>query len=230
VLKREILDLVRDPPCSLEQDVFPTLVERGEVRGLKFDGYFLDIGLPETLEQGHRELPGVRVRPAAFLDIDALVNFAEGDSFRPEAFQWTKGAVEAIRALNDRGYYVFVMSHESGGAQRTRAAGEGRRLNAAIQDQLAPEGAHVDRFYGHPKVAAGVAPGHAIEAAKRKPVSNLFLAAINEWPIVGERSFLIGVTAGDVEAARSAGILAHVFDGGDLASLVDSLSAQSAQA
>ena len=46
MLNREILDLVHDLPCSLEQDVFPALVERGEIRGLKFDGYFLDIGLP----------------------------------------------------------------------------------------------------------------------------------------------------------------------------------------
>ena len=106
VLKREILDCVHDLPCSLEQDVFPALVERGEIRGQEFDGYFLDIGLPETLEQGRRELPRVRLRPAAVFDRSALVQSAGGD---PEAFQWTEGAVEAIRALNDRGYYVFVV-------------------------------------------------------------------------------------------------------------------------
>ncbi len=33
VLRREILDLVRALPCSLEQDIFPTLVERGDIRG-----------------------------------------------------------------------------------------------------------------------------------------------------------------------------------------------------
>jgi D-glycero-D-manno-heptose 1,7-bisphosphate phosphatase len=59
VLKREILDLVRGLPCSLEQDVFPALVEQGEMRGLIFDDYFVDIGLPETLEQARRELPKV---------------------------------------------------------------------------------------------------------------------------------------------------------------------------
>ena len=73
VLKREILDLVSALPCSLEQDIFPTLVERGQIRGKAFDGYFLDIGLPETLEQGHRELPEVRVRAAAFFDRRTLV-------------------------------------------------------------------------------------------------------------------------------------------------------------
>ena len=229
VLKREILDLVHDLPCSLEQDVFPALVERGGIRGLKFDGYFLDIGLPETLEQGHRELPNVRVRPAAFLDRSALVNFAEGDSSRPDGLRWTAGAVEAIRALNDRGYYVFVMSHRSGNLQRTRVAGDARRLNAAMQERLAAGGAHVDRFYGARDCAKDIPPEHAIDAAKRKPISNLFLEVMNEWPIIGEQSFFIGVSGGDFEAARSAGIAGHVLDGGDLERLVDSLLTQSAQ-
>ena len=225
VLKRDILDLVRDLPCSLEQDVFPTLVEQGQIRGREFEGYFLDIGLPETLEQGHLELPKVRVRPAAFFDGNALVSFAEGDSF-PEAFQWTAGACEAIRGLNDRGYYVFVMSHRSGGERRARDAGEPCRLNTAMQQQLAAEGAHVDRVYGEPSFSSGMAPEDAIDAAKRKPVSSLLFEAMNEWPIVSEQSFFIGVTDGDVEAARGAGILGHVLDGGDLARLVHSLLAQ----
>jgi dTDP-glucose pyrophosphorylase/histidinol phosphatase-like enzyme len=219
VLKREILDLVLNLPCSLEQDVFPALVRRGEIRGLKFDGYFLDIGLPETLEQGHRELPLVRVRPAAFFDRNALVNFADRDSFPAEAFQWTKGAVEAIRTLNDRGYYVFVLSNPSG-ALTAHDAGEARRLIAAMQERLAPEGAHVDRFLGEPEFAAG--------ATKATPASGLFSEARNEWPIVAEKSFFIGVTEGDAETARSAGISGHVFDGEDLARLVHSLLARSA--
>jgi D-glycero-D-manno-heptose 1,7-bisphosphate phosphatase len=200
VLRREILDLIHALPCSLEKDVFPVLVERGEIRGLKFDGYFLDIGLPEPLEQGRRELPNTRVRPAAVFDRDALINFADGDSSRLEAFQWTKGAVEAIRALNDRGYYVFVTGHRSD---------EARRLNATMQERLAPAGAHVDRF-------------------TREPVSNLLSEALSGWPIVGERSFYVGVAGGDFEAARRAGISSHIFDGDDLARLVRSLLAQSA--
>jgi D-glycero-D-manno-heptose 1,7-bisphosphate phosphatase len=206
-LRREILDLIHALPCSLENDVFPVLVERGAIRGLEFDGYFLDIGLPETLEQGRRELPNTRARPAAFFDRDSLVHFADGDSSQLEAFQWTKGAVEAIRALNDRGYYVFVTGHRSD---------EARCLNAAMQARLAPAGAHVDRF----------GCGDGTDAAKGKPNSSLLFEGM--WPIVGERSFFIGALGADVQAARSAGISAHVFDGGDLARLVRSLLSQSA--
>jgi histidinol phosphatase-like enzyme len=209
VLKREILGLVHELPCSLEQDVFPALVERGEIRGKEFDGYFLDIGLPETLEQGHRELPKVRMRPAAIFERDTLADVADGD---PEAFQWRKGAVEAIRTLNDRGYYVLVDSNPYGGAQSALPPGDGGRLNAAMQERLALEGAHVDRFASDP----------AIDAAKGKPnFSRLF----EGWPIVSERSFWICVSAGNIEAARSAGISGRLYDRGDLARLVRSLLA-----
>ena len=213
VLKREILDLVSALPSSLEQDVFPALVERGEIRGLKFDGYFLDIGLPETLEQGHRELPEVRVRPAAFFDRRALIGGGEGDS---GAFQWTAGAVEAIRALNDRGYYVFVIG---GGANN---AG---RLNAAMQASLAAEGAHVDRFTGAAGFASGAEPGSARGSAG---TPGAFAKAMDEWPIVREQSFFIGVAGDGIEAARAAAIPGEIFDGGDLARFVHGLLGQSA--
>ena len=229
VLKREILDLIHNPPCSLEQDVFPVLVERGQIRGCEFDGYFLDIGLPETLEQGHLELPGVRVRPAAFLDRKALVNSGEGDSFSPEAFQWRRGAVEAIRLLNNHGHYVFVMSNPSGSAHRTRSLGDARRLNTAMQERLAREAAHVDRFYAELEFPADIASGRAIDAGKQKPDASLLHEAMNEWPIIGERSFFIGMSSNDIVAARSAGISWHVVNGGDLAPLVHSLLGQTAQ-
>ena len=217
VLKREILDLISALPCSLEQDVFPALVERGEIRGKAFDGYFLDIGLPETLEQGHRELPNVRVRPAAFFDRDALLNVADGDSFRHAALQWTAGVVEAIRALNDRGYYVFVTS---GGTS------DASRVDAAMQASLAREGAHVDRFTGAAGFASGAPSGSARGSAG---TLDLFADAMAEWPIMREKSFVVGGSARDIEAARGAGLAAHLSDGGDLARLVDRLLARSAQ-
>ncbi len=205
---------------------FRLWLSEAEIRGREFDGYFLDIGLPETLEQGHLELPRVRVRPAAFLDRKVLVNSGEGGSFRPEAFQWTRGGVDAIRSLNDHGHYVFVMSNPSGTAHRTRAVGDARRLNAAMQERLAREGAHVDRFYGELESRVDIASGHAIDAAKQMPDASLLDEAMNEWPIVGERSFFIGMNSNDIESARSAGISWHVLNGGDLARLVHSLLRQ----
>ncbi len=198
VLKREILDLVRDLPCSLEQQVFPALVERGEIAGREFKGYFLDIGLPETLEQGRLELPNVRVRPAAFLDLATLVDIAGRDASVTDGVHWRAGAVEGVRVLNDCGYYVFVLGGGDCG------------LEAEIEAHLALEGAHVDRFY----------------ATDRQSHSSALDQAAREWPIVSGRSFLIGGQGPDAEAARRAGVAAHAFDGGDLAGLVLAMSAK----
>ena len=77
------------------------------------------------------------------------------------------GAVEAIRELNDRGYYVFV-SHPAGGAHRTPVAGDTFRLNAAVQQRLVAEGAHVDRFYGEAAYPADIAPAHVTAAAEEE--------------------------------------------------------------
>jgi D-glycero-D-manno-heptose 1,7-bisphosphate phosphatase len=212
VLKREILDLIHDSPCSLEQQVFPALIERGEITGREFKGYFLDIGLPETLEQGHLELPNVRRRPAVFLDRDALVDMAASDSTGPGGFCWMAGAAEAVRTLNDHGRYVFVVGDASGPVEAPGAVDDACRLNARIQEHLAPEGAHIDRFY----------------AADRGPFSNVLAEAMYEWPIVRERSVLVTKTNGEVDAARRAGLAAHIFDGNDLARLVHSLLAENA--
>jgi len=184
----------------------------------------LDIGLPETLDQGHRESPDVRARPAAFLDRNVLADFARRD---PKAFQWTQGAVEAIRTLNDCGYYVFVMSHPSEGL--TRVAPDKSRLNATMQDRLAAEGAHIDRFYGEPDYSPEIASKLATDSATGKTDSTLFLAAMNQWPVVRERSFFLGVSSHDVEAARSVGVAGQMFDAGDLARDVHSLLAETAQ-
>jgi NDP-sugar pyrophosphorylase family protein len=43
--------------CSLERDVLPALVAAGALRGVAFDGYFIDIGIPEDLARARREIP-----------------------------------------------------------------------------------------------------------------------------------------------------------------------------
>ena len=85
------------------------------------------------------------------------------------------------------------------------------------------------RFYGEPADPTDIAPGHAIAAAKRKPVFGPIVNALNEWPIVRERSFFIGGSGDEIEAARGAGVSAMPSPEGDLARLVHSLLTQSSQ-
>lgn len=57
VLEPEVLKYV--PPgraVSIERDVFPRLAEEGSVYGIALDGYWLDVGTPESYLQAHRDV------------------------------------------------------------------------------------------------------------------------------------------------------------------------------
>lgn len=57
-MRRSVLDRIGSLPASLEQDVFPGLAAEGLLTGQRHDGYFLDIGIPDSLAEGQRVLPG----------------------------------------------------------------------------------------------------------------------------------------------------------------------------
>nr|WP_321360560.1 HAD-IIIA family hydrolase [uncultured Hyphomonas sp.] len=213
-----------EAPSSIESDVFPELVREGRLEGLPFDGYFLDIGLPETLAQAQRETAALRVRPAAFLDRDGVLNEDQGYTYRVEDLTWMPGAREAIRLLNDRGYRVIVVTNQAGvarGYYEEEAIGV---FHAGMQAQLAEAGAFVDAFYHCPFHADGTVPAYTVEDhPDRKPNPGMILRALSDWQVNRNASFLIGDKPSDMEAARRAGLPGHLYKGGDLRALVSGI-------
>lgn len=53
---REALDLIGSP-ASIEQDLLPRLVERRSLRGLPSDGFFIDIGVPQSYDEAQHSVP-----------------------------------------------------------------------------------------------------------------------------------------------------------------------------
>lgn len=56
-LRRSVLDDLPPAPCALEKDLFPGLAAQRRMMSYPFSGYFIDIGLPETLARAQDELP-----------------------------------------------------------------------------------------------------------------------------------------------------------------------------
>lgn len=61
VLSKKVLDLIPETEvCSLERDIFPQLVARGEMFAFENQGAFIDIGLPEEWRRAEKILPALQ--------------------------------------------------------------------------------------------------------------------------------------------------------------------------
>jgi D-glycero-D-manno-heptose 1,7-bisphosphate phosphatase len=151
-------------------------------------------------------------RPAAFLDRDGVLNVDRGYTFRPEDLVMIPTAAAAVRLLNDAGFYVFVVSNQSGVARGFYTEAAVKLFNSHLQELLKVEGAHIDAFYYCPHHPDGVIKELAIQCRCRKPAPGMLEQAARDWPIDIARSFLIGDKDDDLAAARAFHIRGVKFD------------------
>jgi D-glycero-D-manno-heptose 1,7-bisphosphate phosphatase len=147
-----------------------------------------------------------RLRPAAFLDRDGVINVDHGYVFRPDDLQFTPTAAKAIKMLNKADYRVIVVSNQSGVARGLYGSEDVERFHAHMQALLAAEGARIDAFYYCPYHPEGSVAPYDCDHEDRKPGPGMLLRAMREWPIRREGSFMIGDKQSDVDAAERAGI------------------------
>lgn len=144
-------------------------------------------------------------RAGVFLDRDGTLN-VEIDFLRtPEELELIPGAARAVRKLNELGLPTCVISNQSGVARGYLTEAGLIPIHARLQEELAREGAHIDRIYycpHHP--SEGVAP-YNIACDCRKPEPGMLLRGARELNIDPAASFVVGDRLGDIQAGRTVG-------------------------
>jgi D,D-heptose 1,7-bisphosphate phosphatase len=221
-LSRKVVDLIPDGMVSIETDVFPKLVAAGKLKGVVYDRFMLDIGLPDTLAEAQTVIPAQLRRPAVFLDRDGVLNDDVGYAHRPDQITWTRGALAAVKALNDAGCYVFVITNQAGVARGYYPLAQVDVLHGWMAGEMAAHGAHIDAYAYCPFHEEGVVAEFKRASDRRKPAPGMVLDLLEDWPILKDASFLVGDKALDLDTAKAAGIASHHFTGGDLEAFVKS--------
>lgn len=224
VLSREILKHIGEGACSLERDIFPSLAGERSIVGFAYEGFFLDIGIPDDFARAQVAIPQVLRRPAVFFDRDGVLNHDSGYTYKIKDFHWMEGAPQAIRKLNDLGWYVFVVTNQAGVARGYYGENDVQKLHTWMNEDLQRYGAHIDDFRYCPHHIEGIVDNYTLACTCRKPEPGMVLDLLEHWPVDIHLSVLIGDKESDLEAAASAGVRSVRYSGGDICGLIrDSL-------
>lgn len=116
------------------------------------------------------------------------------------------GAAEAVRALNDAGCRVVLVTNQRGIATGALTEGQLLAVHRALVTELAAAGAHLD--------AIQVCPHAAGTCECRKPWPGLIEQALRRAPWAErDRCVLVGDQASDMEAAGAASMSAVLVSG-----------------
>ncbi len=144
---------------------------------------------------------------AVFLDRDGVINVDHGYVSTWERFEFLPGVPDALRALQDAGYLLIVVSNQSGIGRGYYGEADVESLNQAVAQHLGSTvGVTLSEFYHcphHPTEAEGE---FRRQCDCRKPAPGMIRQAVLDHGVDLKTSLLVGDKDSDIEAGRAAGV------------------------
>jgi mannose-1-phosphate guanylyltransferase/phosphomannomutase len=185
--------------------------------GIIASHYFKDSGTAGRLasirsdfSNGSAILRGARSRAALLLDRDGTL-ISDGGTSRDSVSEneISYGVAEAIRAFNEAGVPVFVITNQPGIAKGQITESEVLKVHNELGEYLSSHGALIDGLYfcpHHPEVGfEGEVLSLKIPCLCRKPENGMLLALAGDHGIDLKESVFVGDSAADSEAAARSG-------------------------
>src|SRR4051794_18720284 len=137
-------------------------------------------------------------RSAMFLDRDGTLIDDAGYIADPSRVRLLPGAAASLRALRAEGFRLVLVSNQSGIGRGLISHEQAEAVHRRFVEEFERRGVRLDavRYCPH-------SPDDGCPC--RKPAPGLLLDAARDLEIELGRSFMVGNTAADVEAGRSAG-------------------------
>lgn len=144
----------------------------------------------------------VSTNKAVFLDRDGVLFDDTGlyYIYKPEDLRLCPGVIDALKLLSQKGYMLIVISNQGGIGKGLYTKAETDAAHQWLDQQLLAQGIKISAYYYCP---------HHPESSNcfcRKPSSLLIEKAIACYQIDITKSFFIGDSARDMEAAGKVGL------------------------
>ena len=115
------------------------------------------------------------MKKAIFLDRDGTLNIDYGYVHDIDHFHFIEGSIEALKALQEMGYALVLVTNQSGIARGYFTEEEFNQLTEWMDWSLEDRGVHLDGIYycpHHPKGVGKQTPPNKKKVKKKRPIIN----------------------------------------------------------
>lgn len=142
---------------------------------------------------------------AVFLDRDGTIIEEVGYLNDPGKMQLLPYSCSSIKTLNQNGFYVIVISNQSGVARGYFSEEQVHIINQKLQEKLRQKGAHIDAFYFCPHHPQGSVAKYRMICNCRKPNIDLLKQAAKNLKLNLSQCYFVGDKETDVLTSNNAG-------------------------
>jgi D-glycero-D-manno-heptose 1,7-bisphosphate phosphatase len=145
-------------------------------------------------------------RHALFLDRDGIINIDNNYVYRQQDFTFTPGIFLFLRAVQDLGYRLAILTNQSGVARGFYTVTDYQGITSYMLSILAKEGISIDLVLACFEHEDGSVANYARESFWRKPNPGMVMDAAQRLRVDPARSAFLGDRLSDMDAAKAGGI------------------------
>ena len=162
-------------------------------------------------------------RPAAFLDRDGTIVREVDFLTDPEQLELLPGAARALRRLERAGYARVLITNQSGVARGYLSEARLHEVHRQLRRMLSEAGASLDAIYYCPHHPSAGEPPYRRACDCRKPAAGMLERATDALGLDPRRSFTVGDSLRDLQAAAPLGIEGVLVETGKGSAMLDRL-------
>ena len=149
----------------------------------------------------------IEAKPAIFLDRDGVIIEDVGYPINPSDLKLMKGAAEAIACFQEMGYWVFIISNQSGIARGYFGVDDVKDFNKLLEIELLNKNskASIDAFFFCPHHPSGSVVEFSIKCHCRKPATGLVKEALANFSVAATGNYFVGDRDSDIACGRAMG-------------------------
>ena len=196
LVSKDVLNYMSVNNDNFEAIVYPKLISEKRLYATTTKHRYYSIGSYERIELTEQYLSG---RKYIFLDRDGVTNERPPKAeyvCKPEDFKWLPGAKEALKKLNEAGYFIILISNQAGIARGVMTVNDFEKVQAKMATDLEEIGVRVGAVYYCPH-------GWNDNCECRKPKPGMLYQAQKDYSINLTECVLIGDDERDIITAHN---------------------------